>query len=518
MVNSGIGRRALCFVVSIATVVLPTGNASAQPTPECLQALTPLLEDTSNDCIGHPSNLKFFETSTFTFGGFTNLAVNNGNEIQLWRIPNEGDASNFGVDNQGDSDYDLLNYSICDECRYGFAVFKLGMVLFDMGTGGSPNFGSRQFYPSSLEPWGGFTFKIGSQQYLLANFLPNDCGGDATLYELDGVDQSNLNQIGCVDVPGYSGKILSGFHIPKAGVDYIYLGFGNRREFGNTINLQYTGNDQLRAYLARGKGMAVDKNAELAVTTMVNDGTRVYDISDPANPVQRAFRAGNVDLAGMKYPFAWTARSLVPDSTVTYNIENPSNPVVLDQNFWHPDHPWNNHTDHCEWPQSASFSDDGNTMYFARYSVVQMIDFTACAGPIQPTAQVNVPSVGVFPGDFAEVSDGSLGTVERRAIWVTIAENPASGVVCPPGGLPDLSSGNPQSISCLIRQDLEANRVRWAHVAVDNGDFLCGFGSNPLDCPDIQIDSAEIPIDREPDAVITINPSAPITGESVPGK
>ena len=88
-------------IVAVVLVLL-AGVAAAQPTPECLQALSPLLEDTSNNCIGHPTNNKFFDPSTFLWGGHNQLAVNTGNEIQLWDItdatdPDIGDFSDVEI-------------------------------------------------------------------------------------------------------------------------------------------------------------------------------------------------------------------------------------------------------------------------------------------------------------------------------------------------------------------------------------------------------------------------------------
>ena len=508
-----------------ALLILFAGAAAAQPTPECLQALSPLLEDTSNNCIGHPTNPKYFDTSTFLWGGRTQLAVNVGNEIQLWDIsdatdPDEGDFSAFPVDNQGDSDYDLLNHSICDECRWGFATFKLANVIFDLGTNPSiPDFTTQGVYPTAAEPLGGFMFKIGSQQYLLANALPDDCGGDATLYKVNGVDESDIQQIGCVDVPGYNGKILNGAQLFKNGTHYVYLGMGNRQiyiyevqDFGSTINLQFASQPaNFKAFLSRGKGLGIDKASELAVTALVNDGFRIWDVSNPAGPVQRAhvpFSSSlNVNTAAIRYPFVWVARTLVEDSSKTYNIEVPSSPVEMDPAFWHPDHPWNSHSEECEWPQGASFSDDGNTMYFARYSVVQMIDFTVCGGPVQPTANMNIAPTPAFPDDVVTVTDTSFGSVDRTAIWITPSSNPGGTVLAG-----SRSYGTSSTLDYRIARAIAANQERWAHVAVENDDFPC----DPLgSCPAQQIKAQEILIEREPQASISISPPNPITGNQI---
>ncbi len=500
------------------------------PPPVCLDSLEPLLHDTSNNCLGLETNFKFFDISRFQWRGRPQIAVNTGNNIQIWDIsdpqsPHDVDNSGFGVPNQGDSDYDLLNYSICDDCRWGVATYKLGHVLFGMGIDPSePDFQQHRYYETgSQEPLGSFTFEAWGEQYLLTNFLPGDCGGDATLYSLDGTAGGDFSSIGCVDVPGYDGKIMNGFHIEKDGTHWLYLGFGNRQIYvyqvlqqGASISLQYVSHDPtMKAFLARGKGMGVDRVRELAVTALANNGMRIWDISSPGNPTQLSFISGDVNLAAITYPFVWTGRSLSPDTSKTYSIEDPANPEVLDTNFWHPDHYWNSHTEDCEWPQGAVFSPDGMTMYFARYSVVQMVDFTLCAGPLQPIAQVGLPGEEPFPGTNATVTDNSLPTVERRAIWVTNNPDPAGPVVCGDDP-PVLRADYPQpDIECWIRKDLGADMERWAHVAVDNSDFPCGGGSDPMDCPGTQIATRKIEIDRTPEALIDILPPNPITGDTV---
>jgi len=428
----------------VAALVMP-GAAFAQLPPECLADGGVLLS--SLNCLGMPTIDKYFEASTFAWGATQQLAVNTGNDLQLYSINNpgspvEGDDSNFGVGNQGDSDYDLLNYSICDDCRYGVATYKLGTVLFDLGSGSQPNFGTKQFYGTSLDPRGAFTFKFDNQQYLIANYLPDDCGtaGDATLYRYSGV--TSIQRIACIDVPGFSGKFINGVTVEGGGDTYLYLGLYDNWIYiyrvdpvvGGLINLAFVVKSPIRASMARGKGLAVDEAADLAVSSFVNDGMHVWDISNPASPQQTAFVAGNLGLAAMRYPFAWVAQPVSADSSKTYNIEDPGNPVELDPNFWDPGQPWNNHSSDpdlpCEWPTSAVFSNDATTMYLARYNVTQMIDFTACSGPIQPVAGLDLSPAAVFPGDSVTVTNTSIGTVETKTIWVTTSADPMGTIAC----------------------------------------------------------------------------------------
>ena len=512
----------LCAAV-LAVMLLISGVVQAQtpPTPECLDDLDTLIE--SLNCTGLPTIDKYYDPMTFSWRGSQYLVVNSGNDLALWNISNpqspvEGDASNFGVPNQGDSNHDLVAYSICDDCRWGAAAFKLGTLLFDLGTGASPSFGTKQFYPS-VRPYGAFTFMYNSQQYLLANHLPDDCGEDATLYRFNGV--TSIEAIGCVDVPGISTDIANGVKVEGGGGTYLYLGFSSAGVYiyevqpvGNLISLVDTGHAPLVAFMGRGKGLSVDHDADLAVTASFGDGLRIYDISDPASPLQLSSVPGTFTVAAANYPFVWTARLGYTYTERTFLIDDPENPVELDPNFWDPLQPWNNHSDQCEYPNGAVFSSDAMTMYLARHAVLQYIDFTACAGPIQPTADMSMTPTPAFPGDSVTVTNASIGTVETKTIWVTDSSNPMGNIIC---GDRVLTAGDPNTLACQIPANIEAAAVRYAHVAVANTDFPCAAPFDATSCPGFvdQLATEQVVIDRAPDAVITIVPPNPITGGTI---
>ena len=65
----------------------------------------------------------------------------------------------------------MVNFTVCDDCRYGMASYKAATVLFDLGTGTTPNFVAvhKNFSANLIQ--GGFTFKVGAQQYLVAASL-----------------------------------------------------------------------------------------------------------------------------------------------------------------------------------------------------------------------------------------------------------------------------------------------------------------------------------------------------------
>lgn len=329
----------------------------------------------SLNCWGHPTVPKFFDPTTFRWGDREILAATDGNELLYWDATNPAApapiaGSNWNVPNQGDSDYDLLAYSVCDDCRYGVGAWKLGIVIWDHGTGATPRFASRHFYPIGTDPRGALTYRVGSTQYVIAKDLPGDAGGIATLYRLTGVE--GLEPLGRVPVPdGF--EPVGGFHVGG----YLYLGTLDNWVHILRIEgegLAYVGRSPIRAYLGRGKGLGVA--GAVAVSAWL-DGARLWDISDPAAPVELALIPGDHRYAAIGGDFAWVVG---PDNVpATYDIRRPSRPVLMDPDFWDPDNPWNRFGTTCEFVTGAAFS--GASLYLGRYVVLQRIDFTACPPP-----------------------------------------------------------------------------------------------------------------------------------------
>ena len=79
---------------------------------------------------------------------------------------------------------------MCDDCRFGAAGFDIqGLVLWDFGAGAEPAFVDQERWVDS-GTIGAFTFKYGSQQYLIARVSPQ-CQGNA-LVTFDGVQPGDL--------------------------------------------------------------------------------------------------------------------------------------------------------------------------------------------------------------------------------------------------------------------------------------------------------------------------------------
>jgi len=382
---------------AIATGVLSIGITAgllyiSAPSPKtatagsCLVAESQLMFDTSADCSAQPSINRIFWSDVTNRGGIRYLAGNIGNEIWFWNIQNLQapvalGGSHFRVGNVGDSDYDLMNFSICDDCRYGVANYLKGTVLFDMGTGSVPIFGGHTFDSNALHVYGAFTFKHGTKQYLIASDLANHCtDGNSTLYEFGGINAAtDLINIGCVNTGlGYGTQIMGGFYVDG----YLYL--GNRSSAVNIFKINNTApitltyiDTPIFAFMTRGKGFAIDLEHMVVVEANLS-GMSVWDISDPALPVKKSSVPGSFNRASVSWPFAFAAKNGLKQSERTFDITNLSVPVALDQEFWGADKTWNHASHLCSPVEGGTFSPDGSTLYLARYSRMQRIDFSGC--------------------------------------------------------------------------------------------------------------------------------------------
>lgn len=363
----------------------------------CLQDAG-LLKSSLN-CTGLPSIPKYFDPTKLEWFGKQILVVNDGNELIYWNITNPNNPiqiawSNFNVANQGDSDYDLMTYSICDNCRYGVAVFKLGIVIWDQGVGPNPAFGQRYFYPVGQDPRGAFVYKSGGDQYIVAKYLPGEdptTPSTATLYKITGTQ--NLLPLMKITTPGT--KIVNGVKVGSV----VYLGMMDNWLYTFRISgnqLAYLGRSPIRAFLGRGKGFGV--NGNVGVSAFI-DGAKIWNLANPESPSVFSTIAGNLQYAAIGGNYVWVVgQNNIPK---TYRISNPSAPVPLDPDFWNPDNPWNDYGTTCEFPTGGVFSVDGNVLYMSRYAVVQKVNFSGCGTSPTPTPSptpIQIPTC--VPGCF----------------------------------------------------------------------------------------------------------------------
>jgi len=175
-------------------------------------------------CVSSPNYDRSSDVETFRWKGHDYMIMNRGNELWIYNIDDPGNptltaASTFDFGTRGDSDYDLIDFDVCDDCRYGILSHKVKRtVVFDLGAGATPSFpaGGYAFYRGVDLQIGGHAFSKDGQQYLLTAGLPGGCN-TTTLYTVDGV--SNLGFIDCVEVGG-AGLLLKGLHEYDTGAAF----------------------------------------------------------------------------------------------------------------------------------------------------------------------------------------------------------------------------------------------------------------------------------------------------------
>jgi hypothetical protein len=110
-----------------------------------------------------------------------------------------------------------------------------------------------------------------------------------------------------------------------------------------------------------------------------------YGVGSPTAPVLLS----QLDLLGLDganavaidFPIVHVSQQYSFTEPQTFDVSTPTSPAPLDQDFWDPSHGWNSFSA-CVKNNQALFSDDGTAMYLSRYSSLQIIDPTACPGPL----------------------------------------------------------------------------------------------------------------------------------------
>jgi len=376
------------FVFVVLVLSISFANAES-----CFELDLPLVFDTSSNPMPNPTNPKAHGIQVFLWNGVPHLVINTGNDLQLSDVsdphnPTNIQDSDFGVLPFGDRDYNLYRFSVCDGCRYGTTDYdSAGSVLFDLGSGSSPAFGSFDHYTTAGV--GRMTFKHDGQQYLVADGFGASCGSFASLHEFNGTGLADLPFLACLTGPA-AGEFhpTGGTYVPGPGSDgFLYLSDGVasihvfRLVDGPTLSVEYLG-APIQASHFKGEGWAVDLQTMLFAG--VRGGVvRLYDIADPADPqllsewsVADALPAAN--LVAMVWPRLWVGWSASTDAR-SFDIENPTNPREIDRGFWADCHPWNSFSSSIG--GDAEFTPDGLYLILSRFSVVErlMVD-PACPG------------------------------------------------------------------------------------------------------------------------------------------
>ena len=511
------GRLAVGFCALVFGVLQPV-PAMAQ---WCLDHVLNLNYSPAN-CSAQPDIDRVFRLQEISWKGHDYLFVDEGNEIKIFNIdnplnPTVQTTSDFGIPNLGDSDYDMVNFSVCDDCRWGIANYKVATVLFYLGAGPTPAFvGSSANYTASII-LGGFTFDHGTQQYLVASSLgPNPCGNNKSgLYAFNGVDEALNPLLQCLDNGGAGLEIANGIAVAGGEPDVIYISerFDQFRIYevrtSPVFGLTYIGNGGIsRANMFRGYGVAVDEDAGLLAVadrgslSIYDIG---YDIGSPASPVELSSSVltaqPNANAVALEYPIVHVSQQFTTTAPLTFNISNPTSPVALDQSFWNPSQPWNN-LGPCMWNNHAVFSPGGGALYLSRYSVLQVIDTESC---LIPEADLSLDPQPVFPGDVVLLSNTSTGG-DRYAQWITDGPHPHGDTIL--AGSLSFSAGTVLGYT-MPRAPAAADEF-WAHTAVET-DLYPYFPGGPPS----QIKSVQIAVDRLPGAAIEISPQVAVTGDTI---
>ena len=381
----------------------PTRTPTITPTPypagpRCQQFSRNLLPVTR--CEVMPDYEKYFIPRTFTRTGKDYLILNFGNELQLWNVtdpanPVTGSESRFRIENLGDSDYDLVNYSLCDDCRYGIANFKLATVLFDLGTAAEPVLTTDHEYDPVVASRFGFTFTYGGTQYVLSDDLEDEFGtpihcasGGTPLIRMDGIYPSDLTKVGCLD-DGAGGpfEVANGHQV--TGTPFVYLG----GQWGGAFVYELVGGSPpelvRRAILSttasvKNKGLEIDPVSGYAALADGNSVT-VWDIfPDPGDPelIGTYDTGALVSTVAIRYPFVFAARRLSFESEHLFLIEDflTGGLTPIDPEFWQVPNAQNPLFE-CEKIMGGTFSTDGTHLYTGGWTASKMFDLTGCADP-----------------------------------------------------------------------------------------------------------------------------------------
>lgn len=377
---------AVLLAIALVWLVLFAGCATAPPqravskaaTVTCGAALGHYLDSTANGS-ADPRYDRAFAGIRLTWRGRPWLLVNRGNEIQLWDVTDPArpvlrSTSNFNIPNQGDSDYDLLAFAVCDDCRWGIAWYKLGTVTFDLGTSSQPTWAAKRYYPGATSGLGGATWSHAGTQWLATSSLGGDCGIGSTLYTVSGLD--TRIPYGCIIAGPRPVTVARGIY-DRGSVYLIDSSTRLYRYLAGAAGLTYQA-EMGRASYGGNSWTGLDAVPGILVVASTL-GTVLWDTADPALPIQTATIPGAAGVATVAPPLLVTGLATAdPHRERVYDISDPAAPVELDANLWPDEHAF-------AWPESATLI--GGVGYFWRYSIAETFDLAGCVEPA-PVAEL----------------------------------------------------------------------------------------------------------------------------------
>lgn len=381
---------ALAGVVLAGALVVKNNAPEEWPiVPHVCAAMDGELFSTAGNCASQPSIDRVFGGQVLVHNDATWLAVNAGNELRWWSLPGEvpHGGTSFNVPNVGDSDYDLMTFSLCDECRYGAAWYKAGTVLFELRSSGPPSVASFEYVAGANFTMGGVTFFRGGHQYLVtASGLAGSCASNAaTIYRMEGASEAELVPVGCV--PSGALQPAGGIYLPDD--DVLYLGNANTIVYAYRVSVDGAGQvalealgAKMRARFGKDRGLAWDRERELMVSASESAGLHVWDVADPASPVALAHYPGSWDQVSLDGELAFVAKGGVKHTEAVLSLRTPSAPAWVDPDFWLDCNVWNHPVHPCSSIQAGTLV--GRRLYLHRYSRLEVAEIRDCGPPEVP--------------------------------------------------------------------------------------------------------------------------------------
>ena len=507
--------RATRIVVVALFVLVPAAPAAAQG--HCAEWVGTLL-DTTESCTNEPFRERAMDVEAFRWKGHEYLIMNEGNEFSIYQIddptvPYEVARSRFKFGTRGDSDYDLLLFDVCDDCRYGVLGHKVKRtVVFDLGVGAEPSFSASAYddipVPEELSV-GGYVFSKGGQEYLIAADVPGDCVGGSGLYTLNGLGSYGL--IGCMEIGG-SPLLVRGLQtfIDDSGIVYLYAAAINGtvhifRADGAGAALDLVYQSSPAGMFGRRSMLSIDAdNRRAASADLTGRVVTTWSLADPAHPVLQHSIPATATIVSLRSPSANSASTLFmamigqPLSTRTFVVDDGT-PEEFEADFWSDETLSHNDLPICGFDNSGALSDDGSVLFVSRNAVHQVFDLSDCLQPTPAVARLTVTPTEVYPGETVTIRDTSTGRIDRWAVWVA----DETGAVVAGTNVP--SAVNPHEITFQIPTDVAWDASYRANVVVQSDDLT------PL------TPSSDVPIgiDRAPQVTIVAEPPTVVVGESV---
>jgi len=486
---------------------------------ECAQYVDTLL-DTTESCVNEPWRDRATSVEAFRWKTHEYIMLNTGNELSIFQVddptnPQHIDSSSFEFDTRGDSDYDLTDFDICDDCRFGFFAHKVERtVVFDLGSGATPNFGGWAIYEANESVSSGYSFKKGSQQYVIAADLPGGCTLSG-LYMVGGLNQLDLLE--CLEVGG-STVTIKGLNTVTDASGVLYLYAGSRSGPVHVFRADGTGTGLTLAHVTSPAGMngrryelSIDtRNKRAASSDYFNGVVKIWDVSVPDDPDWLYDIPVLAETLSLRAPSANTPSTLFtaivgwPDSTNTFTVEATGYDEVVDPNFWTDTSLPHNPPEVCTFESGGALSRDGSVLFLSRYAIHQVFDLSECLDPTPPDAAMAMTPTELFPGDTVEVRDISTGSADRWALWITRGSSPSDTLV---EGSSTMSDSNGRTITYPIPVALFDGEEYWAHLELESDDFLPPDDFDELSLP--------ITVDRRPQVTISVDPETVIVTESV---